>query len=32
VLAGLARRIDDSLTTYALTDGTALAEARAALA
>jgi [acyl-carrier-protein] S-malonyltransferase len=32
VLAGLARRIDDSLTTYALTDGAALAEARAALA
>jgi [acyl-carrier-protein] S-malonyltransferase len=32
VLAGLARRIDDSLTTYALTDRAALAEARAALA
>jgi len=32
VLAGLARRIDDTLTAYALTDGTALADARAALA
>jgi len=32
VLAGLARRIDDTLTAYTLTDGTALADARAALA
>jgi [acyl-carrier-protein] S-malonyltransferase len=32
VLAGLARRIDDRLAVYPLTDGTALAEARAALA
>ncbi|MGE5171993.1 MAG: ACP S-malonyltransferase [Rudaea sp.] len=32
VLAGLARRIDDRLATFALTDGAALAEARAALA
>jgi [acyl-carrier-protein] S-malonyltransferase len=32
VLAGLARRIDDTLTAYALTDGAALADARAALA
>jgi [acyl-carrier-protein] S-malonyltransferase len=32
VLAGLARRIDDSLATFALTDGAAFAEARAALA
>jgi [acyl-carrier-protein] S-malonyltransferase len=32
VLAGLARRIDDRLTAVALTDGAALAEARAALA
>jgi [acyl-carrier-protein] S-malonyltransferase len=31
VLAGLARRIDDRLTTFALTDGPALAEARGAL-
>jgi len=30
VLAGLARRIDDRLTAFALTDGAALAEARAA--
>ena len=32
VLAGLARRVDDSLATYSLTDAAALAEARAALA
>jgi [acyl-carrier-protein] S-malonyltransferase len=32
VLAGLARRIDDSLATYSLTDPAALAEARAAVA
>jgi len=32
VLAGLARRVDDSLTTYSLTDPAALAEARTALA
>ena len=32
VLAGLARRIDDRLTAFALTDGAAVAEARAALA
>lgn len=32
VLAGLARRIDDRLAVYALTDSTALAQARAALA
>jgi [acyl-carrier-protein] S-malonyltransferase len=32
VLAGLARRIDDRLATFALTDGAALAAARAALA
>jgi [acyl-carrier-protein] S-malonyltransferase len=32
VLAGLARRIDDRLTAFALTDSAALAEARAALA
>lgn len=31
VLAGLARRIDESLTAFALTDGTALDEARGAL-
>jgi [acyl-carrier-protein] S-malonyltransferase len=31
VLAGLVRRIDDSLSAYALTDGTAIADARAAL-
>ncbi len=31
VLAGLARRIDDRLTAFALTHGAALAEARAAL-
>jgi [acyl-carrier-protein] S-malonyltransferase len=32
VLAGLTRRIDDRLTAFALADGAALAEARAALA
>ena len=32
VLAGLARRIDDRITAFALTDGAAVAEARAALA
>jgi [acyl-carrier-protein] S-malonyltransferase len=32
VLAGLARRVDDSLATYSLTDPAALAEARTALA
>ena len=32
VLAGLAKRIDERLTAYALTDGAAIAEARAALA
>ena len=32
VLAGLVRRIDDRLTAFALTDGAAVAEARAALA
>ncbi|HEY3460668.1 MAG TPA: ACP S-malonyltransferase, partial [Casimicrobiaceae bacterium] len=32
VLAGLARRVDDSLATYSLTDPAALAEARSALA
>jgi [acyl-carrier-protein] S-malonyltransferase len=32
VLAGLTRRIDESLAAFALTDGVALAEARAALA
>jgi len=32
VLAGLARRIDDRLAAFALTDGAAIAEARAALA
>jgi len=31
VLAGLTRRIDDQLTAFALTDGAALAEARAVL-
>jgi [acyl-carrier-protein] S-malonyltransferase len=31
VLSGLARRIDDSLTTFALSDAAAFAEARAAL-
>jgi [acyl-carrier-protein] S-malonyltransferase len=31
VLAGLARRIDERLATFALTDGAALAEARTAL-
>jgi [acyl-carrier-protein] S-malonyltransferase len=31
VLAGLTRRIDDGLTAFALTDGAALADARAAL-
>jgi hypothetical protein len=31
VLAGLARRVDDSLATYSLTDPAALAEARTAL-
>ena len=31
VLAGLARRVDDSLATYSLTDAAALAEARTAL-
>ena len=32
VLAGLVRRIDESLAAYALTDGAAIADARAALA
>lgn len=32
VLAGLARRVDDSLATYSLTDPAALADARTALA
>ena len=31
VLAGMTRRIDDRLVTFALTDGAALAEARASL-
>ena len=31
VLAGLAKRIDERLTSYALTDGAAIADARAAL-